>query len=88
METLTEFGLVLGASFEGFEEEMTKILQSIEERRNTRDGKSNVRKQVLKYAGKGSKELKNLISTINYEAGSSRNKGTRRGRGMPLYLCS
>jgi hypothetical protein len=34
LETLTEFGIVLGASFEGYEEELTKILQDIEEEEN------------------------------------------------------
>jgi hypothetical protein len=44
-------------------------------------------KKDVKSGGKGSRELKNLVSTINYEARSAKNRGQRE-RGMPLYLCS
>lgn len=87
METLTEFGPVLEASFEGFEVEMTKMLQAIEMRRNQKDDKGDARRKTLKSGGKGSEELKNLVSTINYEGGSARNRGQKE-RGTPLYLCS
>jgi hypothetical protein len=34
LETMTAFGIVLGASFEGHEEQLMGILQDIENRRN------------------------------------------------------
>lgn len=87
LETLTEFGIVWGASFEGYEEELTKILQDIEARRNHKVGQDAAGKKDVKPGGKGSRELKNLVSTINYEARSAKTRGQRE-RGMPLYLCS
>jgi hypothetical protein len=44
-------------------------------------------KKAMKSRGKGSRELKNLVSSINYEGRSAKNRGQRE-RGMPLYLCS
>ena len=87
LETLTEFGIVLGASFEGYEEELTKILQDIEARRKQKGGMDDIGKKAMKSGGKGSRELKNLVSSINYEGKSAKNKGQRE-RGRPLYLCS
>ena len=52
LETLTEFGLVLGASFEGYEEELTKILQDIEEKRKQKGGMDDIRKKAMKSGGK------------------------------------
>jgi hypothetical protein len=70
----------LGASFERCEE-LTRLLQAIEERRNQSTGKTEARPKLLRVAGKGSRELKNLASTINYEDGSARNWGQRE-RGI------
>uniref|UniRef100_A0A2N9FKE1 Uncharacterized protein n=1 Tax=Fagus sylvatica TaxID=28930 RepID=A0A2N9FKE1_FAGSY len=75
METLKEFGLVLGASFEEFEEELTQLLQNIEGRRNQNLTKGEAWPKLLKSVGKGSRELKNLVCTVNYEAGSAKNRG-------------
>lgn len=87
LETLTKFGIVLGASFEGYEEELITILQFIKDRRKQNMTKDDAWKKMMKLGGKGSRELKNLVCTINYEAGSARKRGQREG-GMPLSLCS
>lgn len=42
------FGLELGDSFEGFEEEMLNILKAIEDRRKTQSGQGGDRKKFLK----------------------------------------
>ena len=52
LETLTKFGLVLGASFEGYEKELTKILQDIEERRKQKGGMDDIGKKAMKSGGK------------------------------------
>jgi hypothetical protein len=82
---MTEFEIVLGAFFEGYEEELMGILKAIEDRRN-QQGKDN--KKVSKSGGKGSRELKNLISHINYEKGPAKNRGNIRERGMVCSPCS
>jgi hypothetical protein len=49
VETMTEFGLVLGASFEGYEEDLMSILKAIEDRRKQ---KGKDKKKVSKSEGK------------------------------------
>jgi hypothetical protein len=70
-ENYHEFGAFLGASYEGYEEEIISLLKAIDARRSqqTRDNG-----KIAKSGGKGSRELKSLISTVNYETGSSRRK--------------
>lgn len=85
LETLIVFGIVLGTSFEGYEEELMGILKGIEERRN-QQGKD--KKKVNKLGGKGSRELKNLINHINYDNGSAKSSGNLRERGMVCSPCS
>ena len=47
----------------------------IEDRRNSHSGPGGDRKKMQKSARKGSRELKNLISIINYDAGGSKKQG-------------
>jgi hypothetical protein len=75
----------LGVSFEGFEEELLILLKTIEDRRNSHSGTVGDRKKMQKSGGKGSRELKNLISTINYDAGGSKNRGLSRKRALSVY---
>ena len=84
-ETLIAFGIVMGASFEGHEEQIMSILQDIENRRN-QQGVEKVK--GAKTGGKGSRELRNLISKINYDGGSARKRGTTRDKGLVCYPCS
>ena len=85
VEQFQEFGLELGVSFEGFEEELLILLKAIEERRNSHSGPVGDRKKMQKSGGKGSRELKNLISTINYDASGSKNRGLSRERALSVY---
>uniref|UniRef100_A0A2N9GX79 Reverse transcriptase domain-containing protein n=1 Tax=Fagus sylvatica TaxID=28930 RepID=A0A2N9GX79_FAGSY len=82
-ETLIAFGIVMGASFEGHEEQIMSILQDIENRRN-QQGVEKVK--GAKTGGKGSRELRNLISNINYDGGSARKRGTTRDKGTWFML--
>jgi hypothetical protein len=70
---------VLGASFEGYEEELTEILQDIEERRKRKVGMDDAGKKAMKSRVKRSRKLKNLVSSINYEGRSAKNRGQREG---------
>ena len=82
---MTAFGLVLGASFEGYEEQLLSILQDIEQRRNNQ-GVEKVK--GVKSGGKGSRELRNLISNINYDVGSAKKRGTTRDKGLICSPCN
>ncbi len=84
-ESMTAFGLVLGASFEGYEEQLLSILQDIEQRRNNQ-GVEKVK--GVKSGGKGSRELHNLISNINYDVGLAKKRGTTRDKGLVCSSCS
>ncbi len=88
MKTLTEqtkFGLVLGASFEGYEEELRDILMAIEHCRNQQGVE---KKKGAKLGGKGNRELKNLISHINFDNKLAKNRGNTREIGIVCYPCS
>jgi hypothetical protein len=78
-ETMKEFGLVLGASYEGYEEQLMSMLQEIENRR-THQGVE--KKLGGKSGGKGSRELRNLISNINYDVVSAKKRGNTRDKGL------
>ena len=61
------------------------ILQDIENQRN-QQGVEKVK--GAKIGGKGSRELRNLISNINYDGGSARKRVTTRDNGLVCYPCS
>jgi hypothetical protein len=81
-------GKVLGASYEGYEQTVTELLMDIEARYLQRKA-SLVDSQRLSSSGrKGSRELKGLISSINYDTRESREakgKGKIQGGDMVLY---
>ena len=80
-ENYQAFGALLGASYEGYEDEIISLLKAIDARRSqqTRDNG-----KIAKSGGKGSRELKSLISTVNYETGSSRRRGDPRDRVLSV----
>ena len=84
-ETMKEFGVVLGASYEGYKEQLMSMLQEIENRRNPQEVE---KKLGVKSGGKGCRELRNLISNINYDGGSAKKRGNTRDKGLVCYPCS
>jgi hypothetical protein len=79
---LKSFGIAVGVSFKAFEVEILNLLKSIKDRRLNQEGQGGDRRKMSKSGGKSSRELKNLISTINYDAGATRSRGTSRERGL------
>ena len=78
------FGEFVGASYEGCEEEVLALLKSIDSRSiNTISG-GELSDKSGRSRRKASRELKALVSNINYDAGSSRSKGSNRGRALLL----
>ena len=78
------FGTYLGASYKGYEEKVTHLLMAIDARRNSQGGGPIVRKRVAVLGMKGSKELKGLVSSINYDTREDKQRKTSKGGHLML----
>jgi hypothetical protein len=81
-------GKVLGASYEGYEQTVTELLMDIEARYLQRKAGMVDSRRPSSSGRKGSRELKGLISSVNYESRESREakgKGKIQGGDMVLY---
>jgi hypothetical protein len=67
-----EFGDYLGASYEGYEEEVINLLKAIDARRPQQSCDTDHTVKVAKSTGRGSRELRSQMSTVNYDMGSAR----------------
>jgi hypothetical protein len=76
-------GKLLGASYEGYEERVTHLLMEIDARRTQRTSKGGM-KSKKKVGGKGSRELKRLSCSINYESDSATARSNSRERVLLL----
>ncbi len=74
----------MGASHEGYESEVMSLLCAIELLRQKKEDTGMTPKVTT--AKKGSRELKNLVSTINYEGWSSKRQIVNSG-GSLLLTC-
>ena len=79
-----EFGEYLGASYEGYEEEVIKLLQAIDARRPQQPSDKANFSKVTKTGGRGSRELKRLTTSVNYDTGSARRRVDPRERGLAI----
>jgi hypothetical protein len=66
-----DFGEYLGASYEGYEEEVLTLLKAIDARRSQQPCNNENTLKVYKSGGRGSRKLKGLLSTVNYDNGST-----------------
>jgi hypothetical protein len=80
MEKMEEFGVVLGASYVGFEDRVLALLREIE----AETGGSKPGGVPGKEKSRVSRELRNLISNVNYDGGSSRRTTSASGRALML----
>ena len=80
MEKMEEFGVVLGASYLGFEDRVLALLRTIEaETGGSKPGGVPGQKK-----SRVSRELRKLISNVNYDGGSSRRTTSASGRALML----
>jgi hypothetical protein len=81
LDQLKEFGLVLGASFNGFEDKLMALLMNIKASYSSgsKEGVSKCRKGEKSHVPR---ELRNLISSVNYARGSSRRNSTTSERAL------
>jgi hypothetical protein len=80
MEKMEEFGVVLGASYVGFEDRVLALLREIE----AETGGSKTGGFPGKVKSRVSRELRNLISNVNYDGGSSRRTTSASERALML----
>ncbi len=66
-----EFREYLGASYEGYEEEVITMLKAIDAIRSQQPKYNEINLKVAKSGGRGSRELKGLMITVNYNIGSA-----------------
>jgi hypothetical protein len=79
-----EFGEYIGASYEGYEEEVLNLLRSIDARRPPQHRNKECTMKGEKQGGRGSRELKGLLSSINYDNGSARRRMDPRERVLSI----
>ena len=80
LDELRRFGEVLGALYAGHEMEIMNLLMTIDASRQHDRHNTRANKHSSKSGSKGNRELKNLISTINYDSGSSKCRNNNRDR--------
>lgn len=79
-EKMQVLGVVLGASYVGFEDRVLALLREIEaESRMGKPGGTSVKEK-----SRVPRELRNLISNVNYEGGSTRRTTSASGRALML----
>ena len=66
---------------EGLEEVASNFLLDVEEEIRQRATENALRK-ITKEGGKGLRELRSLVSSINYDSTSSKSRGYNRERAM------
>lgn len=74
---------LLGAYYAGYEERVTRLLMEIDSRRIQCASAGSVKKKT-KVRGKGSRELKRLSYSINYELDTATPRGNGRERVLSL----
>uniref|UniRef100_A0A2N9IC54 Reverse transcriptase domain-containing protein n=1 Tax=Fagus sylvatica TaxID=28930 RepID=A0A2N9IC54_FAGSY len=84
-EKYQEFGEYLGASYEGYESEIMGLLYAIEQSGLKKSEGTLVTPKVTSKPSRGARELKNLVSSINYEGGSS--KSAKSAKAMEGGSC-
>jgi hypothetical protein len=82
MGHLKKVGKALGASYEGNEEIVIGLLQDIEARRIPKDPSESLLKRGRPSAIKGLRELKGLVSTVNYEPRTPESRRSSRERAL------
>jgi hypothetical protein len=86
LSQMKEFGKCVGASYEGYEDEIIALLQKIEARRPPQKQKVPSQKGGTQSANRGQRELRGLQSSVNYDV--RRSVGCRNNRERALILSS
>ena len=82
---MKEVGECLGASYEGFEDKVIDLLCTIEASSALKSYGEIWQKSKSGPKARVHRELKNLISSVNYEGGSSKRNTSTSGRALSLF---
>ncbi len=86
MDQMKAFGELVGASYEGYEEEVISLLQKIELRRPQPRARAPSQHRGSQSASRGLRELRGLVSSVNYDSKVSGSRRNSRERVMMLSL--
>ena len=84
MGQLKKIGKALGASYDGNEEVVMKMLQNIEDRKVQKGTPGQGSKRKRQSISKGHRELRGLVSTVNYEPRTPDSLRAVRGRVLMI----
>lgn len=84
MGQLKEFRRVVGASYEGYEAEIIVLLQNIEARQHQQGAGAMTQKQGGHSASRGQRELRGLISSVNYNSRPTDSQRNSRERVLMI----
>ena len=83
-DKMQEFGLYLGASYEGFEDRVMKLLRDIEAASGSSVWRDCEQQSNLAVSPRVSRELHNLITNVYYAGGSSKRNTANSRRALML----
>ena len=86
MGQMKAFGELVGASYESYEEEVISLLQKIELRRPQSRTRAPSQHRGGQSASKGLRELRGLVSSVNYDSKITDSRRNTRERAMMLSL--
>jgi hypothetical protein len=86
MGQMKAFGDLVGASYEGYEEEVISLLQKIELRRSQPSARVPSKQRGGQSASRGLRELRGLVSSVNYDSKVTDSRRNTRERVMMLSL--
>jgi hypothetical protein len=81
-KNLKAFGVYLGVSYEGFEDELTKFFRAIELKRARWNEKGQTLRRRQPAGNRGCRELRGLFSSINYDVKMNDSCRNSRERAM------
>jgi hypothetical protein len=86
MSQMKAFGELVGASYEGYEKEVISILQKIEMRRPQPKARDPSKHRGSQSASRGLRELRGLVSSVNYDTKVTDSRRNTRERVMMLSV--
>ena len=76
----------MGTSLEGFEEQISGLLLALEAKKKSKKLKAvNDQMKHDKSRQKGQRELKNLLTSMNVEVGSTKSRNASKERAMVVH---
>ena len=82
---IKDFRKLVGTSLEGFEEQITGLLLVIEAKKKDKKLQADDQMKHSKSGQKGQHELKNLLTSLNVDVGSTKSRNISKERAMVVH---